>query len=254
MAQASPSDTIVALRHQLERLECHGRPNGGALPFGLSTVDQHLPDGGLRLGHLHEILEGGPASEYAGLATLFAAGIAARLRGPVLWCSRGRDLFAPALSRVGLHPDRVIYCETWNDREVLPAIEEGLRCKGLAAVVGELTKLSLTNSRRLQLCAGETGVTALLLRRWRNTTERALAEQPTAAATRWRISPSPSSSSLGFEGLPSQLWQVDLLRVRSGEPHSWILEACDAAGHLSLSAALAERPAAADTQRRMHAG
>lgn len=33
--------------------------------------------------------------------------------------------FAPALARVSLHPDRVIYCETWNDREVLPAIEEG---------------------------------------------------------------------------------------------------------------------------------
>ncbi|WP_456725993.1 hypothetical protein [Bradyrhizobium sp. USDA 3397] len=72
---------------------------------------------------------------------MFTAGIAARIRGPVLWCLRGRDLFAPALARVGLDSDRVIYCETWKDRDVLLAIEDGLRCKGLAAVVGEVTRL-----------------------------------------------------------------------------------------------------------------
>ena len=119
--------------------------------------------------------------------------IVARLAGPVLWCLRGRDLFAPALARIGLHPDRVIYCETWKDREVLPAMEEGLKCRGLAAVVGEATRLSLTASRRLQLAAGESGVTAILIvRRWHNATERAQASEPNAAATRWRISPHPS--------------------------------------------------------------
>jgi protein ImuA len=55
------------------------------------------------------VTEGGTASKYAGLATLFAASVVARLAGPALWCLRGRDLFAPALARIGLHPDRVIY-------------------------------------------------------------------------------------------------------------------------------------------------
>jgi protein ImuA len=45
------------------------------------------------------------------------------MQGPVLWCLRGCDLFAPALARVGLHPDRVIFCETWKDRDVLPAAD-----------------------------------------------------------------------------------------------------------------------------------
>jgi protein ImuA len=85
---------------------------------------------------------------------------------------RGRDLFAPALARVGLHPDRVIFCETWKDRGVLPAMEEGLKCGGLAGVVGEVSKLSLNASRRLQLCAGESGVTALIIRRWHNLAEK----------------------------------------------------------------------------------
>src|SRR6476620_3666797 len=139
MAVASPQMSVADLHSWLARVESRSRASAAVLPFDIAEVDAHVPCGGLQLAHLHEVIEGGAASEYAGLATLFAAGVVARLAGPVLWCLRGRDLFAPALARIGLHPDRVIYCETWNDRDVLPAIEEGLRCKGLAGVVGEVT-------------------------------------------------------------------------------------------------------------------
>jgi hypothetical protein len=122
-----------------------------------------------------------PQQFFEGLATLFAAGLLARLPGPVLWCLRGRDLFAPALSRVGLHPERLIFCETWKDHEVLPAMEEGLRCKGLAGVVGELVALPLKTSRRLQLAAAETGVTALAT----------IAGASTAAAASITANPNP---------------------------------------------------------------
>ena len=166
MALASPQ--IAGLRQWLARTEVHGHAAASVLPFEVAEVDAHVPGGGLALGHFHEVIEGGAASEYAGLATLFAAGIAARLTGPVLWCLRGRDLFAPALARIGLDHNRVIYCETWKDGDVLPAMEEGLKCKSLAAVVGEVTRLSLNASRRLQLCAGQSGVTALVIRRWHN--------------------------------------------------------------------------------------
>src|SRR6202166_1879883 len=192
MAPASPPTAIAELRCWLERVEAPGRTEQAVLPFGLDELDHFLPQGGLPLGHMHEVIEGGATSEYAGLATLFIAGIVARLSGPVLWCLRGRDLFAPALARIGLHPDRVIYCETWKDRDVLPAMEEGLRCKGLAGVVGEATRLSLNTSRRLQLCAGESGVTALVIRRWRHAGDKEHANEPSAAATRWRVAPSPS--------------------------------------------------------------
>jgi protein ImuA len=253
MALASPPIAIAELRRTLERMESHGERELAALVFGVAEVDSRLPGGGLTLGHLHEVIEGGPAGEYAGLATLFTAGILARIPGPVLWCLRGRDLFAPALARIGLPPDRVIYCETWKDADVLPAMEEGLRCKGLAGVVGEIARLPLNASRRLQLCAGETGVTALTIRRRRNTTEKKLAGEPNAAATRWRVTPHPSPQT-GFDGLPRQHWKVDLLRIRGGEPHSWILEACDAKGYLALPAAVAERSAAPDEQRFARAG
>lgn len=253
MAPANPQIPVAELRRWLERVDGHGRAEGGVLPFGAAPIDEALPNGGLARGHLHEVIEGGAASEYASLATLFAAGLVARLSGPVLWCLRGRDLFAPALARVGLHPDRVIYCETWKDRDVLPAMEEGLRCAGLAGVIGEVGNLSLTASRRLHLVAGETGVTALVLRRWRNSSEKEFASEPTAAATRWRVSPSAPAQG-PFDHLQRQRWYVELLRVKGGEPHSWIVEACDAQGRLALPAALADRPAAAEEPRSVRTG
>ena len=253
MATVSPPTAIAQLRRTLERMEPHAGCERGVLPFGIDAIDDRLPGGGLALGHLHEVMEGGPASEYAGLCTLLVAGILSRLAGPVLWCLRGRDLFAPALSRVGLHPDRVIFCETWKDSEVLPAMEEGLRCKGLAGVVGELIALPLKASRRLQLAAANSGVTTLAIHRWRTQSDKSRASEPNAAATRWRVSPYPSKQT-DFEIMPRQQWRIELLRVRGGEPHSWIVEATDAAGYLALPAVSAERSAATAGPQRALAG
>src|SRR5918994_4802915 len=190
---ATRREVIDDLRRQIERLGgAHGSRK--SLPFGVSALDRHLPGRGLTLGSLHEVIEEGPASEFAGCATLFTAGIAARLKGPVLWCLTRRDLFAPGLSRAGLHPDRVIYAEAARDQDILPLVEEGLHEKGLAAVVGEVTRLSLTASRRLQLAAERSGVTALLLRRWWTVAEKDLTRLPSAAVTRWRIAPAPSET------------------------------------------------------------
>jgi protein ImuA len=186
------------------------------------------------------MVEAGPAAEFAGAATLFTAGIAARLKGPVLWCLNRRDLFAPGLMNAGLHPDRVIYAETFREGDVLAAMEEGLREKGFAAVIGEVTRLGLTASRRLQLAAEATGVTALALRRWWTVAEKELTGLPSAAVTRWRISPFASHAPPA-PGLGRPRWHVELLRCRGGEPHSWIVEACDAKGRLALPADLADR-------------
>jgi hypothetical protein len=53
------------------------------------------------------------------------AGIAARLRGRVLWCLTRQDLFAPALGQAGLMPE--IYVEAGDEKSVLVCFEEGLR-------------------------------------------------------------------------------------------------------------------------------
>ena len=79
------------------------------------------------------ICSGNPHPRYSPLAECV---VLRRLRDPAHGAPR--DLFAPALARAGLHPDRVICAETWRDAEVLPVMEEGVRCPGLAGVVGEI--------------------------------------------------------------------------------------------------------------------
>ncbi len=246
-SRPTASAAVAELRQQIERLERGSRIHE-TLPFGIVAVDNHLPGGGLARGALHEVIEAGPVAEFAGSATLFTAGIAARLKGPVLWCLTRRDLFAPGLANAGLLPSRVTYAEAGREQDVLPLVEECLRERGLAAVIGEVTRLTLTASRRLQLAAEGSGVTALILRRWWTVAEKDLAALPSAAVTRWRIAPAPSEP-VPAPGLGRSKWQVDLVRCRGGVPRSWILEACDAKGRLALPAALAGRPDPAAARR-----
>ena len=247
MMRAGQRRVLVDLRQKIERLngDVRRRPT---IPFGVRTLDRHLPGGGLALGALHEVVEAGAAAEFAGAATLFAAGVAARLKGPVVWCLSRRDLFAPGLATAGLHPDRVIYVEAGRDRDVLPLIEESLRQKGLAAVVGEVMRLNLTASRRLQLAAEASGVPALILRRWWTVAEKDLTTLPTAAVTRWRVAPVPSQA-MPAPGLGRPRWRVELVRCRGAEANFWILEGCDAKGRLAVPADLADRSPAPPLRR-----
>src|SRR3954453_1136015 len=139
-------------------IEQVGRRPHPVVPFGLAEIDARLPQGGLVTGALHESAGGGLGAVHAAAAVLFVAGVLARLDGTVLWCLRTRDLFAPALAGAGLHPDRVVFAECGDERTVLICIEEGLRHTGLAGVVGEVSRLSMTASRRLQLATEISGV------------------------------------------------------------------------------------------------
>lgn len=59
MALASPQTSIAESRQWLERTQSPGRAAGAVLPFGVAELDARLPEGGLRLGHLHEVAEAG---------------------------------------------------------------------------------------------------------------------------------------------------------------------------------------------------
>jgi hypothetical protein len=142
------------------------------LPFGVKAIDERLPEGGLALGALHEVAGGGNGAIDGAAAALFAAGIAARTRGRVLWCVTRQDLFAPALAAAGLAPDRVIYVEAGDEKSVLACFEEGLRHDGLGAVVAEVARLSMTASRRLQLAAESSGAIGIAIRRFPYMRER----------------------------------------------------------------------------------
>jgi protein ImuA len=208
------------------------------LPFGVEAVDSRLPGGGLAVGALHEVAGGGNGAVDGAAAALFAAGIAARAKGKVLWCVTRQDLFAVAIAQAGLHPDRVIYVEAGDEKSVLACFEEGARHGGLGAVVAEVSRLSMTSSRRLSLAAESSATIAIAVRRWRRQTEAADFGQPTASATRWRISALPSVP-LPVPGVGRARWLVELIRCRAGESADFVLDACDAEGRLALSSDMA---------------
>src|ERR1700694_295443 len=110
---------IEELRERIRRLEGAAGRRRLVLPFGIKAIDRHLPGGGLALGALHEVAGGGNGAINGAAAALFAAGIAARTRGQVLWCITRPDLFAPALAQAGLMPDRVIYVEAGGAKGVV---------------------------------------------------------------------------------------------------------------------------------------
>ena len=262
-------ESLTALRERVRRIERPTATAYGVTPFGLAAIDRVLPGGGLARGALHEILGAGGDEEDGGLAAAFAAGILARLviasGGVVLWCLPRPDLYGPGLAAHGLDPARLVLVRARRDAEILWAMEEGLRASGLAAVVGEVGALDMVASRRLQLAAEHSGVTALVLRRWRGGGEaQRERNRPNAAATRWRIAalpslprpfffaaraeppPIPSPARGGGSGWGTGIgqprWRVELRRCRGGAPACWTVEVTDATGSLSLAAAMADRP------------
>jgi protein ImuA len=240
---------LSELRERIQRIERPAETIHGALPFGIAAIDRVLPGGGLARGALHEILGAGGDEEDGALAAAFAADILGRLAaiasGMVLWCLPRLDLYGPGLAAHGLDPARVVLVRASCDAEILWVMEEGLRAPGILAVVGEVGALPAVASRRLQLAAERSGITAFLLRRWRNARQAARERiLPNAAATRWRITAMPSRPAREEPGVGCPHWRLELLRCRGGKPACWEVEVTDATGHVSLAAALADRSVA----------
>lgn len=229
--------TYERLRTTIERIEGRSARAKKVLPFGIPEVDARLPGGGLAMGALHEVAGGGNGAIDGAAAALFSAGVAARTKGKVLWCITRSDLFAPACAQAGLEPDRVIYVEAGDDKAVLSCMEEGLRHGGLGAVIGEVARLNMTASRRLQLAAEGTGAIGIALRRWRRPADASDFGQPTAAMTRWRVSVLPSTP-LPVPGVGRHRWLVELIRARAGESADFELGSCDDKGRLYLPSVL----------------
>src|ERR1700761_82224 len=248
-----PHRAFEALRAEIAKIEAGGRAGKGVLAFGIPELDQRLPGGGLPLGALHEVAGGGAGAVDGAASALFAAGLAARTQGQILWCVTRPDLFAPALFQAGLAPERVIYLEAGDEKTVLACCEEALRHGGLGAVVGEFSRLSSTASRRLQLAAETHATLGVIVRRWRRQQDAADFGQPTAANTRWRVTALPSSP-LPTPGVGRARWFVELIRCKAGERLELELEATDAAGRLALPADMAYGPAAAPSWERRAVG
>lgn len=235
---------ITALRETLLTISGAGPRERPVQAFGIDMLDDRLADRGLRLDALHEVAGRGDQWGDEAAATLFLAGIVARAKGPVLWVLRSHDLFAPALYQAGLTPERVLYAEARDDGELLALMEEGLRHRGLAAVIGEPRRVAMAQTRRLQLVAEGGRTIALLLKR----AARGGGDPfgiPSAAVTRWCVASAPSMP-VPWEGLGRACWQLSCVRQRGGDPFELLVEAPNETGCLALPARLVDRPVEAD--------
>lgn len=177
-----------------------------------------------------------------GAATGF---VCAHLHGatkPVLWVQdrlSRREAGRPYLA--GLPIDvQIIHVDVSRAKDVLWTMEEGLRCTGLSAVLGEIwgdpPVLDFTASKRLALRAEARGLPAFLIR-------RAATPNLSAARLRWRVNSLPATSHPHDTRAPGQaLWRADLFRARWRTPGQWVAHH-DATG-LALNHEIAHTPAA----------
>jgi protein ImuA len=221
--QATKQDTINKLRKDILHWEGFKPPAAkSAETIGLGTIEDAFPNGVFPKGAIHEMLC--PAPEQLAATSGFMAGILTSLMkqgGACVWISLSGKLFPPSLASFNVEPDRVIFINLKRERDVLWAMEEALKCEGLAAVIAELQDVSFAQSRRLQLAVENSKVTGFLLR---NDPRKV---GTTTCVARWQITSLPSELEDGLPGVGFPRWQVELLKVRNGNPGSWQLEWAD---------------------------
>lgn len=213
-------DIINQLQKDILVLQGFKAPGTGtALDIGLGALETAFPNACFPTGAVHEFLTTKP--EHSAATSGFITGLLAGLMrtGQVcVWISISRTLFPPALKSFSVEPDRIIFIDLQREKDVLWAMEEALKCEGLAAVVGEIKEISFTASRRLQLAVEQSRVTGFIIRH----NPRNL--NTIACVCRWKIIPLPSELEGNMPGVGFPRWNVELLKVRNGKPGIWQME------------------------------
>jgi protein ImuA len=225
------------LRRLLPALE-NRSPNDGILPFGLPLLDSHLPDGGLPIGALHEIVPLGFADRPAAFG--FGAAMLGRLaqNNPVVLATgpASREIGFPyyhGLPALGLEPRQFIWVEAKNDNQILWTLETALGSGAPGFVIGMIeAEPGLHASQRLHLAAKTARVPVVLLYARES-------KRTSAATTRWRIAAAAARRDR-FDLMTHWRWQVRLERCRNGRPGEWLVEWDHVAYRFNLVATLAD--------------
>ena len=177
------------------------------------------------------------ASEASGAATALALALddwrhAGRAQGAevedrraVLWVqTREAARLTGRPYRAGLPAElrhRVIHVLAPKAEDALFALEEGVRCREIALVLGEITgnprALDFTASRRLTLTAERHGVPLYLVR-------LDAAHDLSSARMRWEVAAAPSTApAWNAEAPGTPAWHAELFRARAHPPGAWVL-------------------------------
>jgi protein ImuA len=153
---------------------------------------------------------------------------------PLLWVQeRMAILESGRVHPPGLATSNLIHVEARDARDALWAMEEGLRCAALSAVIGEVwgdpRALDFTATRRLAVASERSGVAAFLIRLGGHA-------NLSGARMRWRIASAPSLvDDLDPKAPGTPVWDAELFRARGMPPGRWSVSRD--AGVLDLAAA-----------------
>ena len=169
-----------------------------------------------------------PAGEASGAALALALALDATMPGEErcwLWVQdkmalrRGGRPYQPGLPPALRH--RLIHVAAQSPEDALFALEEGLRCRDLAFVVGEIAgnpkALNFTAARRLSLAVEKHGTPLWLVR-------LDAAPDLSSARQRWQAKAAPSLPPHWTAAAPgAPAWQAELFRARAHPPGKWTL-------------------------------
>jgi protein ImuA len=209
------AEVIKRLQQDILHLQGFKSKNSEENLLGLGPVEAAFPNGIFATGAIHEFVSAG--SEETAATFGFVIAVLSKLMRdarPCIWICPSRSLFPLALKKFNIEPEKIIFIETATDAESLWVMEEALKCDGIAVVVGEIPRVSFSQSRRLQLAVEKSKVTGMLLRPFKT-------QNIIAGVAKWHISPVPGLCPDGFPGVGFPQWQVELVKVRNGKPGCW---------------------------------
>ena len=216
---ALKADIITQLKKDILALQGFRPLVHAQQKIDLGTINHSFPHSTFPLGANHEFICN--SKENLTASSGFIAGILSALlqrTGAGIWISSSHFIFPPALVSFGIEPSQLIFIYLRNQKEILWATEEALKCEGLTAVVSEISSMDLSISRRLQLASEQSRVTGFFLR------HKPKQVSTTVSVCRWQVQHLPGDTEDGLPGVGFPKWQVELLKVRNGKPGGWQLE------------------------------
>ena len=139
---------------------------------------------------------------------------------PLLWVQDRMAIIESGRAHPpGLNVGELIHVEARDSKSALWAMEEGLRCAAIGAVIGEIwgdpAALDFTATRRLAVAAERHGVAAFLVR-------LSGTANLSGARLRWRVASAPSlPHPLNPRAPGLATWQAELFRARGSMPATW---------------------------------
>ena len=183
------SAVLQDLRTRLRQIDRSGaQPLGAGAPYstGVAGLDALLPVDTFRAGMIIEWIVEGAGVGAARLALPMAMQ-ALQTGGSLVVIDDRREFYPPAAVPLGLDLERTIVVRPCNLQETMWALEQSLRCAGVAATLGWIDKIPDRVFRRLQLAAEHGAGLGLLVR------PIAARHEPTWADLRWLVQSLPGS-------------------------------------------------------------